>query len=127
MDRRCIAAILAAAIVAVGGCAMVGLDNINMNNTVPVFERQTKVIDGITYTKVASMSTGRSNTRPTTTRRRATRDRGRTTRITAARRSMSALRGRTAPSRKKAIHRPTRSIPGSGKSPKSSLRRRCSR
>jgi hypothetical protein len=45
-----IGAVLAAA-VGLGSCTLVGIENVDPNNTVPVFSTQQKVIDGITYTK----------------------------------------------------------------------------
>jgi hypothetical protein len=51
MGRGSIAAVLAALIVAgVGGCTALGV-NVDINNSVPVYQKTKRVIDGVTYTR----------------------------------------------------------------------------
>ena len=52
MRRGGIAALLAAFIMTgLGGCSAIGIEDVNLNNSVPVFQKTKRVINGITYTK----------------------------------------------------------------------------
>jgi hypothetical protein len=52
MRRLCLTAVVAAAVTTgVAGCVPLGMDHININNSVAVFDTKKKVIDGIIYTK----------------------------------------------------------------------------
>jgi hypothetical protein len=52
MGRRGIAAVLVVLIAAgLAGCTLVGVEDVNLNNSVPVFQKNKRVLNGIIYTK----------------------------------------------------------------------------
>ena len=99
MHRRVYGAICAALIVVgLGGCAAIGIEDVNMNNSVPVFQKTKRVINGITYTKT-EYTDGSFEYSGTITRPRATPATGAPTQITAARPSMWGRRELSAQSK----------------------------
>ena len=51
MQKSIIVAALVASVMGLGGCTAFGIENVDMNNSVPVFETKKRVIDGIIYTR----------------------------------------------------------------------------